>query len=708
MGRRQRAGARFGGPPTTATGWHPLFPTPEQYAAGRADDPRPTRGRRGAVHVLLQLRACTPLLDASRPTSQRARGPSWSDIPDDFTLRAAAARRPRWPAALRRHPRQVAADIAAYVAAGVEHFTLRFANGSPDVGVDDMVDQMQRFVAEVACPASPYPARTDPPAREDTRCSSSTRSTPRTSPTRTRTTGDARASTRSTGATIPNHRVWPHYWMLSRADGRQRRRCRDWRTFSSAARHADRHRHHAAAAQHVQHGPAAPRRAARHPRPRADAVARSPGSSRTCAATPTRSSTEFREQGASTPPTDYAQMIPTITMCALMDLPVERAREVPEVEPRHARRRRLHEPEPRCGAYGEMDEYWEGLVAERRERPGARPHLADPPHRGAGRGPHRRRGRRVLLAAARRRAEHDDEHDHPRGHDARPLPRPAAHGSRASPTLWNSARRGAAALRVAGAGPGPHDDARRRAARRHDPRGRPGAACSTARPTTTRTSIPDPERSTSTARSRSHWTLRPRHPLLPRQRGRPARGAGGLQALVDLRRRLGGRRRRSSATSSCRRVAWRGTDPGGDAWTLASSSSRPTSRRRSPIWRAVRGPRAATRCTSAATTRTSRSAGRRRSRWRRAARGVPAPIDPIVALAAAAVVTSPHPARHGHLPDRPARPDRHGEEGRVARPPVRRSRRVRRRLRLERRRGRAITASRGSNDERWCASRCWR
>ncbi|HEX7097539.1 MAG TPA: hypothetical protein VF183_16765, partial [Acidimicrobiales bacterium] len=72
------------------------------------------------------------------------------DIPDDFSyappLPTTAEGRPRFLGT----PEQVAADIQAYVDAGVEHFTLRFANGGPGVSVDDMLAQMQRFMTEVA------------------------------------------------------------------------------------------------------------------------------------------------------------------------------------------------------------------------------------------------------------------------------------------------------------------------------------------------------------------------------------------------------------------------------------------------------------------------------------------------------------------------------------------------------------------------------
>jgi probable F420-dependent oxidoreductase len=130
-------------------GWHPLFPTPEQYAAARRTI-QERRGSRPGPFTFSYSCAVTTILD-EEPTDFRAG--TWDelgDIPDDFSYA------PPLPATEEGRPRflgtaaQVAADIDAYVDAGVEHFTLRFANGSPDVGVDDMVSLMQRFMSDVA------------------------------------------------------------------------------------------------------------------------------------------------------------------------------------------------------------------------------------------------------------------------------------------------------------------------------------------------------------------------------------------------------------------------------------------------------------------------------------------------------------------------------------------------------------------------------
>jgi cytochrome P450 len=162
-------------------------------------------------------------------------------------------------------------------------------------------------------------------------------------------------------------RVWPRYWVLSRAADVDAA-LSDWRTFSSARGtlvdtdislippnifNMDPPRHDELRA--VLARVLTPKRVA-DLEPRV----------RDCAAELLRS---FREKGACDAATDYAQLIPTLTMCELLDLPkADRARFMrwnfdtlgshDFTSPAALR------------AYGEMHEYWQGLVAERRRRRG--------------------------------------------------------------------------------------------------------------------------------------------------------------------------------------------------------------------------------------------------------------------------------------------------------------------------------------------------
>ncbi|CAN5521331.1 hypothetical protein BH10ACT3_BH10ACT3_11750 [soil metagenome] len=141
----QRA-AKFG------TGWHPLFPTAEQY--------REARSR------IEQLRAADPDTDSSpftfsyscgttklldSPTGPYVTG-SWADfgdIPDDFSYA------PPMPTDDEGRPHfmgtvdQVSNDIERYAEAGVEHFVLRFATGGPETTPAQMSEQLIAFAREV-------------------------------------------------------------------------------------------------------------------------------------------------------------------------------------------------------------------------------------------------------------------------------------------------------------------------------------------------------------------------------------------------------------------------------------------------------------------------------------------------------------------------------------------------------------------------------
>jgi cytochrome P450 len=166
---------------------------------------------------------------------------------------------------------------------------------------------------------------------------------------------------------IPNHRIWPHYWMLSRAAD-VNDALADWRTFSSAQgtlidtdssllppnmfnMDPPRHDEHRSILARVL---TPSRVAALEPHVRDYALELVAG---------------FRDRGTFDAPTEFAQLIPTITMCALMDLP------------RDGREQFLRwnldtlagadfTSEASLAAYGEMARYWTGLVADRRRNPG--------------------------------------------------------------------------------------------------------------------------------------------------------------------------------------------------------------------------------------------------------------------------------------------------------------------------------------------------
>jgi cytochrome P450 len=167
---------------------------------------------------------------------------------------------------------------------------------------------------------------------------------------------------------VPDHRVWPHYWMLTRSEDVDSA-ASDWKTYSSAR-----------GTLIDTDITLLPPNIFNMDPPRHDELrsllARVLTPSRIASIEPTvRAYAQelvdgFKERGGFDAAADFGQLIPTITMCTLMDLP------------RHDRAKFLKwnldtlagadfTSPASLQAYGEMGEYWTGLVAERRKEPGA-------------------------------------------------------------------------------------------------------------------------------------------------------------------------------------------------------------------------------------------------------------------------------------------------------------------------------------------------
>ncbi len=166
---------------------------------------------------------------------------------------------------------------------------------------------------------------------------------------------------------IPDHRVWPHYWMLSRAKD-VNEALGDWRTFSSAK----------GTLVDTDISLIPPNMFNMDP-PRHDelrgTLSRVLTATRITDLEPhVRSFAEqlaarFREAGSFDAATDFAQPIPTITMCALMDLPLSERDQFLKWN-LDTLAGSDFTSEAALRAYGEMAAYWEGLVEERRRSPG--------------------------------------------------------------------------------------------------------------------------------------------------------------------------------------------------------------------------------------------------------------------------------------------------------------------------------------------------
>ncbi|AZI35049.1 putative cytochrome P450 [Caenibius tardaugens NBRC 16725] len=167
---------------------------------------------------------------------------------------------------------------------------------------------------------------------------------------------------------IPNHRVWPHYWMLSRAADVDAA-LKDWRRFSSAQGtlidtditlippnmfNMDPPRHDEL--RTILARVLTPRRVA-DLEPEIARAARAILASHL----PTGQLDATR---------DYAQLIPTLTMCSLLDLPVSDRELFLRWNLETMAGADFTSPEA-LRAYGEMDAYWKGIVAERRKHKGS-------------------------------------------------------------------------------------------------------------------------------------------------------------------------------------------------------------------------------------------------------------------------------------------------------------------------------------------------
>jgi probable F420-dependent oxidoreductase len=131
-------------------GWHPLFPTADEYREGRAD----ILDRRAAAEIAGDFAfsySCPPtrlmLTDAERPV---AAGYGTADLPDDYRYAPPFPTAPNGRARFIGTPDEMIGDISDLKSAGVEHLALRFSIGTPAEDLDHVTRQMQRFMEHVA------------------------------------------------------------------------------------------------------------------------------------------------------------------------------------------------------------------------------------------------------------------------------------------------------------------------------------------------------------------------------------------------------------------------------------------------------------------------------------------------------------------------------------------------------------------------------
>jgi probable F420-dependent oxidoreductase len=139
---------------TLGDGWHPLFCSPEAYAAGRTRIRELlTQGGRGEPPFRFSY-SCPPTRilpesQADQADSSQAYGGA-PQLPPDYDYLPEMPKGPSGRSRFVGTAAQLKDDIAEFAEAGVEHFALRFSVGAPDESAADLLRQMEWFVAEVA------------------------------------------------------------------------------------------------------------------------------------------------------------------------------------------------------------------------------------------------------------------------------------------------------------------------------------------------------------------------------------------------------------------------------------------------------------------------------------------------------------------------------------------------------------------------------
>lgn len=143
-GRRgQRRAALLG------DGWHPLFPTPEQYAAGR-DYILGLRAEQGlgAFRFSYSCPECR-IVDGPASMPKETGYAGLEGLPPDYAYAPPPPRHPDGRPYFIGTADQLEGDLRSLAAAGAEHFVLRFWAGNPAAGIEDSLDQMERFATRV-------------------------------------------------------------------------------------------------------------------------------------------------------------------------------------------------------------------------------------------------------------------------------------------------------------------------------------------------------------------------------------------------------------------------------------------------------------------------------------------------------------------------------------------------------------------------------
>jgi probable F420-dependent oxidoreductase len=135
---------------TLGNGWHPLFLTPEGYAAGRARilELRAAAGLEGAFTFSYSASDTCVLLQDEEPRSVPSMPEGWAP-PEDYGYSPSPPTDANGRVLLTGTPEQVAADVQDLRRAGVDHVALRFGLGFEPLDVEGFVARAERFRTHV-------------------------------------------------------------------------------------------------------------------------------------------------------------------------------------------------------------------------------------------------------------------------------------------------------------------------------------------------------------------------------------------------------------------------------------------------------------------------------------------------------------------------------------------------------------------------------
>jgi probable F420-dependent oxidoreductase len=125
-------------------GWHPLYPAPDAYAAGR-EEIEDLRSEVASAGPFLFSYSAAGCVITERPLEGRGAGAHLEESRPEYRYAPAMPRDPNGRPLLCGSPEQVAADVEQYRRAGVEHMVLRVWGSASRFGPDGAMDQLRKW-----------------------------------------------------------------------------------------------------------------------------------------------------------------------------------------------------------------------------------------------------------------------------------------------------------------------------------------------------------------------------------------------------------------------------------------------------------------------------------------------------------------------------------------------------------------------------------